>query len=359
MAENNEINWKIAFLKEITTVKNKKKYKVFDQSAYNDIIKELEDAKKIPGKKTITQYRLLKRFAILEIAGVKKLIKKCEVSDEFKYFIPAEEVFDVIKSAHEKIGHGGRDRIIEEVNLKYANVTREAIYLFLSMCEICQKKKSKKKRGLVPKPIVHKQFNSRCQVDLIDFQTQAADDFKFLMVCQDHLTKFVVLRALKSKSAEDVAIQLKDIFSIFGAPCIFHTDNGREFKNQIIKALAMSWPEVKIVHGKPRHSQTQGSVERANRDIENMLAAWLKDNPEKKWPQGLANIQISKNRTYHSGIKMLPYRAMFGINFRAGLTSTSLANEVLDKIEVDILDEQQLEELLKMEIEDLDSDEVS
>jgi len=31
------------------------------------------------------------------------------------------------------------------------------------------------------------------------------------------------------------------------------------------------WPELKIIHGTPRHSQSQGSVEWANEDIENIL----------------------------------------------------------------------------------------
>jgi len=35
------------------------------------------------------------------------------------------------------------------------------------------------------------------------------------------------------------------------------------------------WSDIKIVHGKPRHSESQGSVERANQDIENMLAVWM------------------------------------------------------------------------------------
>ncbi|KAF0751495.1 Uncharacterized protein FWK35_00017713 [Aphis craccivora] len=39
---------------------------------------------------------------------------------------------------------------------------------------------------------------------------------------------------------------------------------------------------LKIVHGKPRHSQSQGSVERANQDVENMLATWLTDNKTNK-----------------------------------------------------------------------------
>ena len=38
------------------------------------------------------------------------------------------------------------------------------------------------------------------------------------------------------------------------------------------------WPQLHLVHGKPRHPQSQGSVERANSDIKDMLAAWLTDN---------------------------------------------------------------------------------
>ena len=38
------------------------------------------------------------------------------------------------------------------------------------------------------------------------------------------------------------------------------------------------WPELVIVHGKPRHPQSQGSVERANYDIKDMLVAWMSEN---------------------------------------------------------------------------------
>lgn len=59
-------------------------------------------------------------------------------------------------------------------------------------------------------------MNSRCQVDLIDMQSNTDGDFKFIMVY--HLTKFVQLRALTSKRAVEVAYKLLDIFCIFGAP---------------------------------------------------------------------------------------------------------------------------------------------
>jgi IS30 family transposase len=72
---------------------------------------------------------------------------------------------------------------------------------------------------------------------------------------------------LKTKSAVEVAKNLLPIFATFGAPKILQSDNGREFVNKVVTEVVARWPACKIVHGKPRHSQSQGSVERANRDV--------------------------------------------------------------------------------------------
>ncbi|GBL80571.1 SCAN domain-containing protein 3 [Araneus ventricosus] len=79
----------------------------------------------------------------------------------------------------------------------------------------------------------------------------------------------MLVEALRSKRAEEVAYNLVDIFSLIGAPSILQYDNGREFANNVVTSLKEFWPALKIVHGKPRHSQSQGSVERAKQDIEN------------------------------------------------------------------------------------------
>jgi len=57
------------------------------------------------------------------------------------------------------------------------------------------------------------------------------------------------------------------------------------------------------VHGKPRHSQSQGSVERANQDIKNMLITWMQTNNVKSWKEGLRFVQLMKNKVLHSGIQ--------------------------------------------------------
>ncbi|XP_060873949.1 KRAB-A domain-containing protein 2-like [Metopolophium dirhodum] len=155
-------------------------------------------------------------------------------------------------------------------------------------------------------------------------QAQPDGDYKFIMVYQDHLTKFfyVILRPLTYKRAEKVAYVLIYIFTTFGAPEILQSDNGRDFfTNKVIIELCSMWEELKIVRGKPRYSQSQGSVERANQDIQNTLATWLADNNSKKWNEGLKFVQFMKNRSFYYGIKRSPYEAMFGTPAKVGLKS--------------------------------------
>ena len=69
---------------------------------------------------------------------------------------------------------------------------------------------------------------------------------------QGHLTKFCTLRALTLKRASEVALHLLDIFLTVGAPAILQSDNGAEFTSAVITEVCKLWPELKIVHGKPR-----------------------------------------------------------------------------------------------------------
>ena len=239
-----------------------------------------------------------------------------------------------MKRAHIATGHGGRDRMIKEVNKKYANIPREVLGIYKSYCQECQKKRKRPKtQGVVVQPILTKEFASRGQVDLIDMQSMAQNSYKWIFVYQDHLTKFVVLRALTSKRAAEVAHHLLDIFLLLGAPSILQSDNGSEFTAEVIKELKIVWPRLVMVNGKPRHLQSQGSVERANGDIKDMLVVWMGDNETNDWSVGLKFVQFQKNSSLHSGIQRSPYAAMFGCEAKVGLTSSSLPIELVERMQ--------------------------
>lgn len=93
----------------------------------------------------------------------------------------------------------------------------------------------------------------------------------YIINFQDHLTIFLILRPLYTKTAQEVAHILLDTFCTLDAPSVLQPDNGRE-------ELKVMWPELSIVHGKPRHFQSQGSIEGANQHVQQILFAWMNDN---------------------------------------------------------------------------------
>ncbi|KAI6648407.1 hypothetical protein LOD99_14085 [Oopsacas minuta] len=316
-----------------------------DYQATIERIQSLDEDKSI--QKNPKDYRLVKKFEILEIQVDGIIIKKLKKQASQQQFVFFEELFDIIHAAHLSTGHSGKILMEHKLSEDYANITREHICTYLQLCEKCQLKKSKVRKSLVVKPIISNQLNSRCQVDLIDMQSQPDGKYKYIMTYQDHLTKFVTLKALESKRAEGVAYHLIDIFCDKGAPHILQSDNGREFANQIVKEVINLWPECRLVHGKPRHSQSQGSVERANRSVEEILACWMRDENSTKWSEGLRFVQWKINTRLHTGIGRTPYEAVFGIRPQLGVVSTNLTIDAASILDT----EEQLEEILNSEEE--------
>ena len=96
-------------------------------------------------------------------------------------------------------------------------------------------KKKQVTKGIVVKPILATYFNERGQVDLVDFQTLADGEFKWVIHYRDNLCKYHFLRPLKSKTSQKVAENLIRIFVDFVAQSILQLDNRREFTAKIIK----------------------------------------------------------------------------------------------------------------------------
>ncbi|KAL1488341.1 hypothetical protein ABEB36_014818 [Hypothenemus hampei] len=240
--------------------------------------------------------------------------------------------FTIIEDIHRACGHKGEKKTHKKVSEHYANIPISSVKKVIAQCERCAEKIKKSSTvGLVVRPLISKDLNQRGQIDLIDFQSLPDGDYKFILHYQEHLTKYSLLRPLTSKRAIDVAKELLKIFSDFGAPHVLQSDNGREFTASIIKELASLWPDLILVNGRPRHPQSQGSVERANCSVKNSLIAWMRDQRTSSWSTGLYFVQWGINTVYHEAIGILPYKAMFGQHPKLGL-GAQLPKEFLQKI---------------------------
>lgn len=266
---------------------------------------------------------MLQTYDVMTISDQSHLIKKHESEDEIEFVVAYEDLYDKLYDYHiNKTGHGGRVKM--EVALRNKlSIPRPAIECFIQCCKSCNEKKQGKHK-IVVRPIVSKDFNERGQVDLIDFQSLPDKQYKWILNYQDHATKFLFLRPMETKRAEEVASNLLSIFLLIGAPKILQSDNGREFVNKVILELKDLWPECIIVHGRPRHPQSQGSIERSNQDVENMIRAWMADTNCKKWSVGLQFVQWQKNCSFHRTIGRSPYKALLGCEPKVGLASSNI-----------------------------------
>ena len=52
-----------------------------------------------------------------------------------------------------------------------------------------------------------------------------------------------------------------------------HSDNGRQFVNQLLHSHLDQWSSNTFFNGHPRHTQSQGFVKRGNRVIQEKIAA--------------------------------------------------------------------------------------
>jgi len=102
-----------------------------------------------------------------------------------------------------------------------------------------------------------------------------------------------------------VATCIVQWLSIIRIPHILQCDNGVEFKGVL---LILLWKYgIKIIHGRTRHSQSQGLVKQANGVVKSKLRCWLADHEGQGWSDALPDIALGMNRQIHSVTKKMPY----------------------------------------------------
>jgi transposase InsO family protein len=101
-----------------------------------------------------------------------------------------------------------------------------------------------------------------------DPDLETRDQYLFLVV--DHFTKFAWARAIPNKSAVSVHDSLKQLLTELPTPRIALSDNGTEFRNELVSQLLRT-NNVMERHGRPYHKTTNGGAERVNLTITRMV----------------------------------------------------------------------------------------
>lgn len=126
------------------------------------------------------------------------------------------------------------------------------------------------------------------------------------------------------KRAEEVAFLLLYICAFYY--CLGHPAMAVDLENKVVEDLKTLWLILKVVHGKPKHSQSMEVSKRCGslRFTTVVLATGVK-------PWNL----LSETCTYDPYIKRALHEALFGSGLEFSISATSLPKDVVDTMTVE------------------------
>jgi len=149
-------------------------------------------------------------------------------------------------------------------------------------------------------------------MDLITDLPKSKGFDSILSVVDHGLTKRIILiPTTKGVTSEGIATLLMDnLFRRFGIPDKVISDRDPQFIAKSMKAFLQGLG-IKQATSTAFHSQTNGTTERFNQEIELYLAIYCADNPE-TWADKLSMAEYSHNSRLHGGRSHTPFELMFG-----------------------------------------------
>jgi transposase InsO family protein len=218
---------------------------------------------------------------------------------------------------HDQANHRSYHKTYSAISEKHIGITQEEVQAYISKCSTCAINTSiKEKTDMIS--VISTAPWQHIQIDLIDFHEFADrnNDFSWLLTCVCTFSKFLVAVPMKNKEAVTVATHLvKDVFKILGPPVILQSDNGKEFVAEVITHIC-NILNIKIKHGRPRHPQAQGQIERLNQTVGRGFTKllWDDDNhlQRKDWISIIDAFTITYNSTIHRAHGRTPHEVMVG-----------------------------------------------
>ena len=137
-------------------------------------------------------------------------------------------------------------------------------------------------------------------IDLVGPMPETRAGNRWILVIMDHFTRWQDAIPLPNATAPVVAAALDQrVFCYLGLPEQLHSDQGAQFENPLMEELCALW-RIDKTHTTPYHPQSNGVVERSNRNLGDSLRTLLLRRGQEEWDLLLPQIMRAFRGTPHS-----------------------------------------------------------
>ena len=284
--------------------------------------KQQEDAKlkkiitNLRKSKDITQENdsiIGKNYAIIQ--GVLYKINKTITGNPWKLVVPTKLRADVLKLMHDdpSAGHGGFFKTYTLARKRYYwdKMIRD-IARYVQQCPECQLENSRNAKSQgerVTYPPPNKVFH-RIAIDYIGPFKRTVRGSLYALVLIDYTSRF--LRVIPSRNAQakdSVRILQRSMFQVFSYVREVVTDGGKHFTGDEFEDFLQE-NNIQHIVVPPYSPQSNGVVERSNRDIKTIMRKYCRKN-KKDWDILCDQVAFNHNVHYHRAINTSPWKLAF------------------------------------------------
>jgi transposase InsO family protein len=246
-----------------------------------------------------------------------KTMSSTVFSPDFKVVIPTGLQTMIIFYHHASAasGHRGITSTVNLIRSRYTwNNMGATVTRYIKECPECQRLKAlhKNKVDETCSTRLSLAVGDLISADLIENLKPANTGERYIIVFQDQLTRYVWLKALKTKSAVSCGqAMLYTVCSHVGLPRALQTDRGTAFTSLVIRALTERMG-VRQIFISVANSQSNAINERSHGHINNCIRRHALKHNINTWPEIVSMAQLSHNLHINSTTGYSPLILMYG-----------------------------------------------
>ena len=246
----------------------------------------------------------------------------CEITIcENKVIYPKpDEIPKILKSYHDELlsGHRGIQETTRKIRENYFwKGMTETIKNYIDSCVTCQRNKIQRKNFQAPMVITSQSTEpfERVSMDLVSYSEVSDNNNKYVLTLQDDLTRFVQAYPIPDKEAVTVAKRILHFCQHYGVPKRFHSDQGTEFTNNVLKQLTR-FLGSNHTFNTAYHPQSNGALERFHATLRDHIRMYH-NRRLKNWDSIIPFAIMCHNTSINNSTNYTPHELLFGYKPRA------------------------------------------
>ena len=239
-----------------------------------------------------------------------------EKSDDVAQEISEDRKLRLLNEMHNDPigGHLGIQKTYSRLKLyvSWPNTSKD-IEKYIQSCKVCQLNKATKPHVKAPLQITDTQNQpwDKIYLDIVGPLDLTELGNKYILTCQDNLSKYVIAIPMQNQTAEEVANKfVYEIILRYGIPNEILTDQGSQFLSLVFQNCCKLM-KIKNIFASVYHPESNGALERSHKVLVEYLRCFV-DKTKSDWDQWIQFACFTYNTTPHAVTKFTPYELLFG-----------------------------------------------